>query len=92
MEQWEASSTPTTGARRGPWWSSRGGQIALLAITGCLVELLPVEAWLLVLAGADGNALDQAAVPFWYLCLLIGVAWMLNYRLRRHNNRSILLM
>lgn len=45
-----------------------------------------------MLAGADGNALDQAAVPFWYLCLLIGVAWILNYRMRRHNNQRILLM
>ncbi|MGH2517261.1 MAG: hypothetical protein ACRDHP_16550, partial [Ktedonobacterales bacterium] len=63
----------------------------LLAISSCLVELLPIEAWLLVLAGVDGNPLDAAAVPFWFLCLLMAVAWILGYRARSQRSKRFLL-
>ncbi|HLZ20788.1 MAG TPA: DUF4129 domain-containing protein [Ktedonobacterales bacterium] len=75
-------NTPAAGAKRGPWWSSSSGQTALRAVSGCLVELLPIEAWLLVLAGTVGDPPNQAAVPFWYLCVLMGAACGFSYRAR----------
>lgn len=47
-----------------------------------LVELLPVEAWLLVLAAYAGLPVDQAAVPFWALLAAMAFAWVLAYRTR----------
>lgn len=76
------------GARRGPWWSSRRGKIALLALSSGLVELLPIEAWLLVLAGYDSYPPDQAAAPFWYLFLVMALAWIIGRRAHGHLSRK----
>ena len=51
-------------------------------MSSCLVELLPVEAWLLVLAGYSGDPPDQAAAPLWYLGVIMAAAWALGSRLR----------
>ena len=39
-----------------------------------------------MLAGTNGDPLDQAAVPFWFLCLLMAVAWVFGYR--AHSRRG----
>src|SRR5258706_13971269 len=55
-------------AHRGLSWSSEHGESLALAAALLLLEALPVEAWLLVLAGTTPPGLSPRAVSF---CVLI---------------------
>ena len=55
-----------------------------------LVELLPIEAWLLVFAGYQGVSIDQAAVPFWALFAAMALAWWIARRTRDAGQRAAL--
>lgn len=55
-----------------------------------LVELLPVEAWLLVFAAYEGLPVDQAAAPFWALLAAMALAWEIARRTRGDGQRAAL--
>jgi hypothetical protein len=52
---------------RAPWYSTERTQGLLLAAALLLLDLLPIEAWLLILAGAYAGGIARAALPFAFL-------------------------
>lgn len=57
-------------------------------LASMLVELLPIEAWLLVFAGYQGVSVDRAAVPFWALLAAMALAWWIARRARDASQRK----
>lgn len=57
-------------------------------LASMLVELLPIEAWLLVFAGYQGVSVDQAAVPFWALLAAMALPWWIARRAHDASQRK----
>ncbi len=60
------------------------------ALASMLVELLPIEAWLLVLAADQGVPVNQAAAPFWALLAAMALAWGVAHRMRDASRNAAL--
>jgi hypothetical protein len=58
-----------------PWWSSKTSLRLARFIATALLEVLPVEAILLVVTGIGVGALSQTPMPFWFMCGALLLAW-----------------
>jgi hypothetical protein len=58
---------PEAGAGRVPWWSTRTSRHLVEFAAQLLLELLPVEAVLIVVAGYGGQDITAEPIPFWFL-------------------------
>ncbi len=59
--------TPRPASREAArWWSTERTQAVALLLALALLEVLPIEAWQVALAGLSGT-FAQLAVPLWYL-------------------------
>ncbi len=74
-------------AHRGLSWSSEHGESLALAAALLLLEALPVEAWLLILAGTTPTGLSAVAVPIWFLIVVLVVAWAMRHAAPRRGSR-----
>lgn len=57
-----------------------------------LVEMLPVEAWLIVFAGASHVGIARVATPLWYLVLVMALACAVAWRFERFGTGRVLLV
>src|SRR5258708_10917176 len=65
-------------AHRGLLWSSEHGESLALAAALLLLEALPVEAWLLILAGTTPTGLGAVAAPISFLIVVLLLALALS--------------
>jgi hypothetical protein len=61
------STKPEAGAGRVPWWSTRTSRHLVEFAVQLLLELLPVEAVVIVAAGYSGQDITAEPMPFWFL-------------------------
>src|SRR5260221_2479041 len=66
-------------AHRDLSWSSEHGESLALAAALLLLEALPVEAWLLVLAGTTPTGLKAVALPFLFLIVVLVIPWAIRH-------------
>lgn len=57
-----------------------------------LVEMLPVEAWLIVFAEGVNGGIARVAAPLWYLVLVTALAWAVAWRFERSGIGRVLLV
>jgi hypothetical protein len=60
-------TNPEAGAVRVPWWSTRTSRHLVEFVAQLLLELIPVEAVIVVVASYNGRDITQEPVPFWFL-------------------------
>jgi hypothetical protein len=87
MQRQMRPSDLTRLAHHGLSWSSEHSESLALAAALLLLEVLPVEAWLLVLAGTTPTGLSAVAIPFWFLICALVVAWALRHAAPRRGSR-----
>ncbi|HEX8032423.1 MAG TPA: DUF4129 domain-containing protein [Ktedonobacterales bacterium] len=90
----EATLARSSSARRGraPFWSNRRAQAVMLLGALILVEMLPVEAWLIVFAGGVRGSIANVAAPLWFLVLVMTLAWAVAWRFERLGVGRVLLV
>ena len=66
-ESLNRSASPATGSTRVHWWSTRASQRLVKLITTAFLEVIPVEAALVVAAGYNSSGTLVTPVPFWFL-------------------------
>ncbi|MGZ3600258.1 MAG: DUF4129 domain-containing protein [Ktedonobacterales bacterium] len=90
----EATLARSNSARRGraPFWSNRRAQAVMLLGALILVEMLPVEAWLIVFAGGVHGSIANVSAPLWFLVAAMTLAWAVAWRFERFGVGRVLLV
>lgn len=57
-----------------------------------LVEMLPVEAWLIVFAGGVRGSIANVAAPLWFLVAVMTLAWAVAWRCERFGMGRVVLV